>query len=114
MQSDKNTIFFNQFIQKRRNRNNIKSIEWNGKLLNGPEEVRNALLTHFKGIFNKGEGTIFTMWSCLNSRLSEKDRKRLDKEISQEELKEALACFCNDKSPGPDEINMLYLKFFLH
>ncbi|KAM0019272.1 putative RNA-directed DNA polymerase [Helianthus debilis subsp. tardiflorus] len=63
----------------------------------------------------KEDWTIRPHVSCDNSKiLEESDRLSLVQQFSEEEIKAAVADCGSDKSPGPDGINMRFIKKFWH
>lgn len=51
LKGEKNTKFFHNIINRRKRQNAIMGLEINGACLDKPEEIKNAIFSHFKGFF---------------------------------------------------------------
>lgn len=111
IQGDKNTKFFHQSIQRRRNKNNISRILWQGTWFSQPCDIKKVFYNHFKGFLSSKRHKItFNVGNLIQSRLNSSDRSLLEQAFTMEEVDLALSDSTNDKSPGPDGINFRCLK----
>lgn len=108
---DKNTRFYHKIIQKRRCRNLIRKILWNGSFISEPNEVKSAFYFHFSNLFKKVKSPVELLLGSLETKaLSESDSRWLDRELSIEEFDLALGKSSLDKSPGPDGLSAGFIK----
>ncbi|XP_050217541.1 uncharacterized protein LOC126668378 [Mercurialis annua] len=111
---DQNTNFFHRSMIQRQARKKIISIALNnGSICSDPERIKMEIVKHYEN----------TIGSCSLNRinsdaemfaegvnLSESDRMELDKEVSIDEIKEAIFSINNDKAPGPDGYSSAFFK----
>lgn len=71
---DRNIWFFHQAIQRRRSRNSINNLGWNGKSISEPLDIKNAIFSHFKEQFFKRDfEMIFDAKGVLKPKINDED-----------------------------------------
>lgn len=110
LEGDRNSRLVNQFIQKRRNKNKICKVWWQGKCYSRPGDVRKVFFLHFKSIYNKKQNNIVSLGNLINNQISANESTELERKFSITEVEYALHSLGSDKAPGPDGFNNLYIK----
>lgn len=112
LQGDRNSKFYNQIIQKRKNRNRICKVWWKGENHTSPNAVKNAFFMHFNGIYNQKRRLILSLGNLINLRITKKERIEMEAQISIQEVEYTLHSLGSDRAPGPDGFNILFIKKF--
>ena len=91
-EGDKNTKFFHLIASKRRKNNGIVGIEYGqGIWHNDPHMIEEVLLSYFQEIFTTfNPCKMDEIFQGMPKKVSEEHRRHLDKEFSEQEIKEAL------------------------
>ncbi|KAL4296842.1 hypothetical protein GQ457_12G018520 [Hibiscus cannabinus] len=109
---DRNTKFFHLVASARRRSNFIGSVKVGGVLYNNSAEVKMAIETHFKNIYNVSNTLPLKLFDCEMGKISSDTASWLERPFSEEEVRDALAVLEPSKAPGPDGFNMGFLKKF--
>lgn len=111
MYGDKNSKYYHQTIRRRRGRNQIRKIFWENRWISTAAQLKDAFFNHFSCFFGKEKSfTLLKLKNLVLKKLSAADSERLDKEIGLEELEFALNKLPCDKAPGPDGLNVGFIK----
>jgi len=111
-EGDANTKFFHGIMSNRRRRNLIPFFLVNGVLVEGVENVRNAVFTHFSSHFQPQHANRPSMESLHFRSLSYREGALLIRHFSVEEVKAAVWDCDNFKCPGHDGVNFGFIKTF--
>ncbi|KAL4386551.1 hypothetical protein GQ457_09G024140 [Hibiscus cannabinus] len=109
---DRNTKFFHMVASSRMRANFLGSIKVGGQSFNNPIEIKEAIETHFKGIYNIKNTLPIKSLDCEFNQIGPEDAARIERPFSYEEIWAALSCCSSSKAPGPDGFNMGFLKNF--
>lgn len=81
---DKNTKFFHQSLHKRRSKNSITKLQWQGRLITSPQMIKEAAREHFQSLFSShNERIVFRNSQLIAKLLSEEDCKHLERPVSK-------------------------------
>ena len=111
-EGDANTKFFHGIMSNRQRRNLIPFFLVNGVLVEGVENVRNAVFTHFSSHFQPQHANRPSMESLHFRSLSYREGALLIRHFSVEEVKAAVWDCDNFKCPGHDGVNFGFIKTF--
>ncbi|KAL8123355.1 hypothetical protein AgCh_011356 [Apium graveolens] len=108
---DRNTKLFHQCVQKRRSRNLIRKVFWNGVWQCSVNDVKDAFFNHFKELFQSKDLVVeFRLGSLPLNRINEEEASWIERDFSMEEVEWALTSLSPEKSPGPDGFNIGAIK----
>jgi len=111
-EGDANSKYFHDTMSCRRRTNIISSIEVGGVLVEGVNNVRSAVFTHFSNHF-KAPVVVRPRATDLNFRtLSIREGAAITKPLSMEELKNAVWDCDSYKCPRADGVNFGFIKEF--
>ncbi|KAK3199335.1 hypothetical protein Dsin_022750 [Dipteronia sinensis] len=110
LEGDRNTHFFHCVASSRRRMNFIGDIIFDGVQLSDPLEVRKGVLNHFRNQYRKGLGTRPRIRDFPMNRISHTQENELEEEFTQEEVWEAISSCDGNKAPGPDGLNLMFIK----
>ncbi|WOH08730.1 hypothetical protein DCAR_0728177 [Daucus carota subsp. sativus] len=81
---DKNTKFFHQSLHKRRSKNSITKLQWQGRLITSPQMIKEAAREHFQSLFSShNDRIVFRNSQLIAKLLSEEDCKHLERPVSK-------------------------------
>ena len=107
---DRNSKFFHLYASMRRNKNNISSLEINGKKEVNPEVIRIEAQNYFTQVFYE-DSPIRPMFQDLEfTKLTASQVADLISPFSHLEIDQAVASCNPSKSPGPDGFNFSFIK----
>lgn len=110
-EGDVNSKVFHRAINRRRNSNGITGLEVEGEWVEEPNRVKEAIMDHFRGHFQKKLASRVEMPRFLiDNRLEESEREVLIMEFTEEEIKAAVWDCDGSKSPGPDGFNLEFFR----
>lgn len=107
---DKNTKFFHTYASLRRNRNNISSLEVDGRKLSNPDEIRGEAVDYFSNLFQEDETNRPIFQNLDFRKLNASQASELITPFSHMEIDQAVASCNPTKSPGPDGFNFSFIK----
>jgi len=110
-EGEKSNKYFLNLLNRRRQETTINEIWKDSKKANSQEEIE-ALVVEFYGELYDVDTSLKDNYDFFFPdlpRLTEEDRKMLDKEITLEELRQTLST-CQESAPGPDGIPYLVYK----
>ena len=111
-EGDANSKFFHQVMSSRRSRNAIPFFLVNGALVEGVDNVCNAVFTHFRTYFQTVQSTRPSMAGLNFRTMSFSDGACLVRPFTLEEVKEAVWDCDSFKCPGSDGITLGFVKDF--
>eukprot|EP00253_Pinus_taeda_P015816 PITA_15816 len=102
---DKNTAFFHNNLKIRRVGNQIDKIQVDGKEIKEREKIKEAAHNYFKNLLSAGDQRVDSIdfLQQINSKINEQQNSELEKEVTNEEIREATWSMRPDKAPGPDQ-----------
>lgn len=100
-EGDRNTKFFHYAIQKRRSKNNISKISSHGESIVDPDKIKLAFFEHYKNQFSKRQlEKMFSINDLMIPLVTQEDNALLTREVSSQEVEEALRQSNSDKAHG--------------
>ncbi|GAU46317.1 hypothetical protein TSUD_243380, partial [Trifolium subterraneum] len=111
-EGDANSKFFHGLMSSRRQSNTIISLQADGRVVEGVEEVRWEVFQHFCNHFRKQTVSRPDMQGLSFKTISEDNSAELVKPFLLDEIKAAVWDCDSYKSPGPDGVNIGFFKDF--
>ncbi|GJT94434.1 RNA-directed DNA polymerase, eukaryota, reverse transcriptase zinc-binding domain protein [Tanacetum coccineum] len=111
-EGDKNTIFFHNIIKSRMHSNRILEVcDNHGNWFDG-DNVAMQFVKHFKSFLgdNKSTEQIQNPEELFSNKLTANEAEEMIKDVTNEEIKEAMFGIGNDKAPGPRWIYCCFLQ----
>ena len=109
---DANSKYFHRIMSSKRSRNAIPFFLVNGTLVEGVENVRNAVFTHFRAQFQPTQNQRPSMEGLDFRTLPHHEGASLVRPFTMEEVKAAVWDVDSFKCPGPDGITFGFIKDF--
>ncbi|GLT28935.1 hypothetical protein SLA2020_038370 [Shorea laevis] len=109
-QGDVNSKLFHRIASGNRARKLIRGIYKNGSWMEEPSGVRQEVREYFKNIFQEDQWDRPKLDGLQFKQLDDEDRIWLERDISAEEVKQAVWECGGDKSPGPDGFNFHFIR----
>ena len=109
---DANSKYFHSMLSSRRRRNSIVSLMVNGNLVEGVQPIRNAFFSHFQEHFAAQNILRLGAENLLFKQLSYAEGRSLILPFTEAEVKVAVWDCDSFKSPGPDGVNLGFIKDF--
>lgn len=107
---DENSAFFHGLVKGRLNRNSIKGLNVNGSWIEEPYKLKDVILNFFKDHFTEKGVDRPSFVSDKFQRLNDLQRSWLEREITADEIKQAVWDCEGSKVPGPDGFNFNFIK----
>ncbi|XP_024628614.1 uncharacterized protein [Medicago truncatula] len=111
-EGDANSKFFHNMMSNRQRRNSLHLIHVDGVLVEGVQNIRAAAFNHFANQFRASEGSRPGIQGLNFRKLSYAQSDSLIRPFSVDEVKQAVWDCESFKSPGPDGINLGFIKDF--
>ncbi|KAK3205584.1 hypothetical protein Dsin_019630 [Dipteronia sinensis] len=109
-EGDRNLKFFHIMSNVRRKANFLGDLFISGSFCKGPAQVREGVLSFFSGHFKK-KVSCRPNWGGLQvSLISMEERLKLEVEFSEDEVWKAVSDCDGNKAPGPDGLNLNFIK----
>ncbi|GJS31327.1 RNA-directed DNA polymerase, eukaryota [Tanacetum coccineum] len=102
IEGDENSSFFHGMLNKKRRTLNVRGILVEGNWIEKPSDVKEEFFKHFSTRFQTPGDKEAIIDMDFPIVLSEKDRLHIEREVSNDEVKNAVWECGMDKSPGPD------------
>jgi len=109
-EGDRNTKFFHLKASMRKQRNKIDRLWCQGEEINNMKQIEEEIISHFKRLYTKQEGTTFDIESLGLQKLSQDEKERLEQQVSRKEIDDALSRCDSSKAPGYDGFNLRCIK----
>lgn len=104
---DLNTSYFHKIANGRKRKNLVHSLDDNGVLVEGTDNLLELATTYYKNLFGPAPGNMFpispSLWSD-DEILSDVDNEELVKPFSIEEVKAALFSMETNRDPDSDNV----------
>lgn len=107
---DKNTTFFHNSMKVRRARNQIDKIQVENQEIKGVEEIKKAAHKHFKFLLSATEETAEyeEILQHTKKKIKKEQKKDMCKDLTEEEIVEAIWSLHSNKSPRPDGFTIAF------
>ena len=112
VEGDENTSFFHGMLNRRRKQLQIRGVLADGRWEVDPGVVKNVFHEFFKSKFSHGVSIPMHTRSDNFKRLDLEAGLRLDRTVSEDEVKHAVWDCGSDKAPGPDGFTFKFIKTF--
>ncbi|GKV32816.1 hypothetical protein SLEP1_g41389 [Rubroshorea leprosula] len=109
-EGDANTKFYHKCVKGRWRRNEINSIQVNGKQLREVGELKEGMAKYFQDLFTENDWLRPKLDGINFKQISHTDNESLMAKFSKEEVKNAVWDCESTKSPRPDEFNFKFIK----
>jgi exonuclease III len=114
-EGDKNTSYFHKQAEARKHFKAVTEIQVQDTLISDPEGIKQAAFETFSALYTEPQRADMDPQryplSIIPALINEETNRNLLKEVSQQEVKEALDQMHPDKAPGPDGFTA---RFFQH
>ncbi|GKD16835.1 putative RNA-directed DNA polymerase, eukaryota, reverse transcriptase zinc-binding domain protein [Tanacetum coccineum] len=110
IEGDENSKFFHGLINQKRRNQMINGIMVEGNWITNPCLIKDAFLQFYKRKFQAQDSQV--MFSNLphSHSLNCMDRETLERQVTLEEIKEAIWDCGSSKAPGPDDYSFAFVK----
>ncbi|GJW87255.1 RNA-directed DNA polymerase, eukaryota [Tanacetum coccineum] len=102
IEGDKNSKYFHGVINKKRSQLAIRGVFIDGEWIADPSNVKHEFLNHFSNRFASPNSPRLVLESRFPSTLSLDQQTDLERDVSYNEIKNAIWDCGTNKSPGPD------------
>ncbi|GJS58103.1 RNA-directed DNA polymerase, eukaryota [Tanacetum coccineum] len=110
IEGDENTKFFHGIINKKRSHLAIRGVLIDGVWQIDPKVVKEAFQKHFEDRFNKVTSSGPKLNFTFPKRLFHDQVEDLDRDVTRDEIREAVWSCGENKSPGPDGYTFEFFK----
>nr|GEV35264.1 RNA-directed DNA polymerase, eukaryota [Tanacetum cinerariifolium] len=113
VESDENSSFFHGILNKKRNLLNIPGVMSDGVWMDNPIKVKKEFRDHFSKRFCKPGLRNVNIQMTISNQISVDQKRDLEGEVTNDEIKKAVWDCSTDKAPGPDGFTFgFYRKFW--
>lgn len=112
-EGDKNTAYFHKQATVKKSRNIVTSItDSQGSRHDDQDSIKEAAFHHYKNLLteNGDDRDYTTFLQHLSRRITAEENERMNREITEEEVKKAIWTLQPDKSPGPDGFSINFYR----
>ncbi|KAF5807675.1 putative RNA-directed DNA polymerase [Helianthus annuus] len=114
LDGDENSRFFHMYINFRKAKNQIQGLFIDGDWVTKLSLIKKEIMSFFRKRFREDIPLRPSMLGDGFSQLKEEDKSWLVEPFALAEIKEALKECGDEKAPGPDGLNMKFIKKFWH
>ncbi|GJS84492.1 hypothetical protein Tco_0751033 [Tanacetum coccineum] len=108
---DSNSAYFHKSVKSRMNRSRIDVISNSDGVIFQNENVANAFVSHYENFLGQADVVVpLCSDDLFSNQLDEADALVMIREVSDQEIKDALFSMGNDKAPGPDGYTAAFFK----
>lgn len=111
-EGDSNSRFFHSCINKRRRRNEILCLNFDGVRVDGVEQLKFEIMEHFRKHFQQSQWDRPVLDGVVFKQLDASENHALVAPFQDEEIRSAIWDCESSKSPGPDGVNFGFIKEF--
>ncbi|XP_057428588.1 uncharacterized protein LOC130722016 [Lotus japonicus] len=111
-EGDRNTRFFHRVCKVRTAKKSISQLRVEDRLLEEPQQVKEAIMNHFKSFFSHVASERPSIQCYSLKKVTAGQNRFLEAEFTTEEVFEAIQNFDANKAPGPDGFTMAFFKQF--
>jgi hypothetical protein len=115
LQGDANTQFFHQFVNGRRRKKTITTLDSENGEIRGQQAITTHIVNFYKDLFGHNDACNMSLGPSFwpkTSIVSESDSIDLIKEFSMEEIKEVVFGMKENSAPGPNGYGVVFFKKF--
>ncbi|GJV15420.1 reverse transcriptase zinc-binding domain-containing protein [Tanacetum coccineum] len=110
-EGDANSAYFHKAVKSRVSRSRIDTVTNSEGVVFDNNTVHDAFVTHYEMFLgHEGETSNFNYANLFNVRINDQDAQDMVREISNQEVKDAIFSIGDDKSPGPDGFTAAFFK----
>lgn len=109
-EGDRNTKYFHVMASIRQRKNCIEALCFRGRIIDDPEELRDASVSFFGSLFAEEHSTRPSFDSLEFKRLSEEQGNFLTAPFTMADIEEAVCSCDGSKASGPDGYNFKFFK----
>ncbi|GKV32839.1 hypothetical protein SLEP1_g41408 [Rubroshorea leprosula] len=109
-EGDANKKFFHRCVKGRRRRNEISSVQINGKQHTEVEEIKEEVAKYFQEMFAEEKWKRPKLDGISFKQITKADNELLTAAFSEQEIKEAIWNCDSSKAPSPNEFNFKFIK----
>ncbi|GJR66442.1 hypothetical protein Tco_0012507 [Tanacetum coccineum] len=110
-EGDANSAYFHKAVKSRVSRSRIDTVTNSEGVVFDNNTVHDAFVTHYEMFLgHEGETSNFNYANLFNVRINDQDAQDMVREISDQEVKDAIFSIGDDKSPGPDGFTAAFFK----
>lgn len=100
-------------VQFKHKKNHIYGISWEGRWHTKPNEVKNVFLWHFRNFFkDEQRSRVFSLGLLIQKKIPPEKSESIEKKFIREEITHSLNQMDPNKAPGPDGMNVAFIKEF--
>ncbi|GJX05624.1 hypothetical protein Tco_0191540 [Tanacetum coccineum] len=110
-EGDANLAYFHKAVKSRVCRSRMDTVTNSEGVFFDNNTVHDAFVTHYEMFLgHEGETSNFNYANLFNVRLNDQDTQDMVREISNQEVKDAIFSIGDNKSPGPDGFTAAFFK----
>ncbi|GJX41809.1 hypothetical protein Tco_0256799 [Tanacetum coccineum] len=110
-EGDANSAYFHKAVKSRVSRSRIDTVTNSEGVVFDNNTVHDAFVMHYEMFLgHEGETSNFNYANLFNVRINDQDAQDMVREISNQEVKDAIFSIGDDKSPGPDGFTAAFFK----
>jgi hypothetical protein len=111
-EGDLNSAYFHACVKSRGNRNFLNALKVDGRWVESPVQIRQAVVAHFTNLFSSPPWSRPNLDGIVFPTISEVDNCNLIRIFSLEEVQLVVSDCDGNKSPGPGGFNFSFIKSF--
>ena len=111
-EGDNNTSYFHRIINYSKRRNALRGMLIDGSWVENPNMIKAEVMQHFQSRFSEPHLLRPNLDGISFNVLTPNQRDMMVEPFKEEEISSAVWACGNDKSPGPDGFNFIFIKHF--